>query len=860
MAKEKELSPVMQQYVSMKHQVPDALLLFRLGDFFEAFFNDAKIISKALDIVLTKRGTDADGSGIPMCGIPEKAADSYIGRLVKAGFRVAIADQMETPEAAKLRGAKQIRREVVRVITPGTLTDETLLSAKSRNMLMAVVKNESPAATSSCTMDPGLRRGDERGQGPEQRRGDEGGRDTAVNPRYDGRGMAGDNTNEWWLAACDISTGEFLVGSATFDIFEIIARINPAEVIMPEEFSEDPVAIKIKNLRTLHFVHKNVADRSDAGDIKDRIFGRRHMDNPSVDLLAVYLYQTQRGAPLVFQAPKGFNSGRVLSIDASSYESLEIDKSIRADGASLLDMIDRTKTSMGARRLKAYLREIPMEMAEISARHAIVEFLVKDSKVRDDAAVALCATPDISRSLTRLVLGRGNPRDLISAREFTKAAARFRALGVRLNEDFAEKFSKISEFRALRELFENALADEAPTLFRDGGTIKAGYSKPLDHLRNMGGNAKNLVAGLQKTYIDKTGIATLKIKFNNMLGYFVEVMAKYAEPLMDKESGFIHRQTIANNMRFTTGELANLDSEIRSSADKALALEQELILEIIEKVKAESEAIIEASNLIADLDVWVGLAEAAEEFYWAKPTMVAEPVLKITGGRHPVVEKMMRAKAVPFVPNDCDLAGGGRAINLITGPNMAGKSTYLRQNALIVILAHLGSFVPAASATIGLCDKLFSRVGASDNLAQGQSTFMVEMSETANILRNATRHSFVILDEIGRGTATWDGMAIAQATLEFLDSVSPRTIFATHYHELTELKLASLVFSTMQVKEHKGEIVFMYKVAPEATGKSYGIHVAKLAGMPDSVVARAEQILKGLENHEAKKPQQQSLF
>lgn len=813
MASKNELSPVMQQYIGMKEQVPDALLLFRLGDFFEAFFNDARIISKALDLVLTKRGTDADGKLIPMCGIPAHALDNYMGRLVRAGFRVALADQMETPDQMKARGAKQIRREIVRVVTPGTLTDQSLLPATSQNILLCAVRH---------------------GQ-------------------------------DWYLAACEISTGEFLVGTASFDIFDIISKLNPAEIIMPEELSEDQTTIKLKKNHIIHFLHRNISERSDTIEIKHKIFGKRNfLDNPAVDLLAVYLNQTQRGASLIFQAPKGFNAGNILSIDASSFESLEIEKALRPDGSSLLDVIDHSRTSMGARKLKSLLRELPMDAAEISARQDTIEFLIKNRPLADDICALLTNTPDISRSMTRLISGRGMPMDLAAAREFTKLAAKFKDAGSKMNPGMADKFVKISDFMSLRTLLGQALSDEMPGAFREGGTIRQGYNQPLDHLRDLGGNAKGTIASLQKTYIDQTGISTLKIKFNNMLGYFVEVQSKYAAGLMDKDSGFIHRQTIANNMRFTTIRLSDLDAEIRTSMDKANALEQELIAALIDEVSKVSADIIEASNLIAELDVWMSLAETAQEFYWTRPKIVSESVLDIRGGKHPVVEKIMRAHANTFIPNDCELTGGAKGINVITGPNMAGKSTYLRQNALIIILAHLGSFVPATSATIGLCDKLFSRVGASDNLAQGQSTFMVEMSETASILKNASGRSFVILDEIGRGTATWDGMAIAQATLEFLNELSPRALFATHYHELTELKLKSLKFSTMQVKDDGSDIVFMYKVVPDGAGKSYGIHVAKLAGMPDSVVARAEQILKKLEKQEkpaAPKPlTQPSLF
>jgi len=819
--KKNELSPVMRQYVEMKREVPDALLLFRLGDFYEAFFNDAKIIAKAIDIVLTKRGFDTEGNKIPMCGIPAHAFDSYMGKLVKRGFRVAIADQMETPEQAKARGAKQINREIVRVVTPGTLTDESLLSAEKSNMLMSVIASETGG--------------------------------------------------DWWVAACDISTGEFLIGSANMDIMEVVAKINPAEVIMHEDFSESGEAVRIKKSWTLNFVHKGISDRSDSDEIRKKIFGRRSVDNPAVDLLAVYLNQTQRGAGLVFQEAKDMNKGKVMSIDASSFESLEIEKAMRADGASLLSIIDHTETSMGARKFKSWLRNIPMEVRDITQRQDTVEFLLENNKVRGEIGSLLGAAPDIARSMSRLIAGRGMPRDLVAAKVFLALVVRFKTVCSSMPLEISDRFEKLSNFGALRALLEQAIDDEVPAYFRDGGVIKTGFNQALDHLRGVEGNAKKMITALQKSYVDKTGVATLKIKFTNMLGYFVEIPSKYAQPFMAFDSGFIHRQTISNNMRFTTGELANLDQEIRTSGDKASNLEQELVNDIVAEIKSESDAIADASNLVAELDVLVSLAEAADKFEWVRPEIKEEPVLDIAEGRHPVVESIMRAKALQFVPNDCVLLGPDiyaargedsakeKRINVITGPNMAGKSTYLRQNALIVILAHLGSFVPAKNAVVGLCDRLFSRVGASDNLAQGQSTFMVEMHETANILKFATRHSFVILDEIGRGTATWDGMAIAQATLEFLDELAPRTLFATHYHELTELKLQSVKFSTMQVKEHNGEIAFMYKVVSDSLGKSYGIHVAKLAGMPESVVARAEEILKGLEGG-SKSKKQLSLF
>ena len=807
MADKNKLTPVMQQYVDMKSENPDALLMFRLGDFYEAFFEDAKTISTNLGLVLTQRGTDGDGENIPMCGIPWHAADNYFGRLVRTGFRVALVEQMETPAQAKARGHKFIERKIIRVLTPGTLTDENLLTPKNSNFLIAVA------------------------------------------PMPDGR---------FDIAGCDISTGEFFIGK-TGDIIDDMVRINPAEIIYPASVAEKETILHLRDVFKTTPVYEKLYHRTDIDQIVSRVFGgvvnapvdgATNCDN-AIALLAGYLFNTQRGAAITFRAPYVYKSGRQLLIDSATWKSLEIDAPINDGGVCLVDVLDNTKTAAGARKLRAYLRTLSGDIDEVRKRQEHIGHLILNPDVMGAVSNALDGLPDVGRSLSRLLSGRGTPRDMRHITDFLIELPNAKVLGTKLDAGFAAQFADIHTHDDLALELRSALSDELPTFFRDGNVIRAGFDVSLDNMRSLAHGAKETIASLQAQYAADTGIHNLKIKYNNILGYFIEVPSTRADILMKPESGFIHRQTMAGNMRFTTARLIDLDNDVRSAAEKSAAIEAEIISRLIDHIRAASDDLLAAADTLADLDAWYSLAIVADRYSWTRPTITDDNAFDVVGGRHPVIDFVLRSRGDNFVKNDCNL--NARPIALLTGPNMAGKSTYLRQNALLVVLAHMGSFVPATRATIGICDQLFSRVGASDNLAAGQSTFMVEMSETANILRRATKQSFIIFDEIGRGTATYDGMAIAQAVLEFLNEMRPRTLFATHYHELTALvgdgagQLNNVSCLTIDVREHNNEIIFMHKIVPGVANRSYGIQVAKMAGMPESVVARAEDVLAALE-------------
>ena len=809
MAEKSKLTPVMQQYVDMKAENPDALLMFRLGDFYEAFFDDAKTISRTLGLVLTQRGTDGDGENIPMCGIPWHAADNYFGRLVRAGFRVALVEQMETPAEAKARGHKYIDRKIIRVLTPGTLTDENLLVPQNSNFLIAVV-----LCDNGC---------------------------------FD-------------IAGCDISTGEFFVGK-TSDILDDFVRINPAEVIYPENLAENETIMHLRDAFKTTPVYEKLYHRADIDKIVSSVFGgavtpgdtiASNYDS-AIRLLAGYLFNTQRGASITFRAPYLYKSGRQLLIDSATWKSLEIDAPINDGGVCLVDVLDNTKTAAGARKLRSYLRTLSADGDEIRRRQSHIGHLILNPDVIGGVAATLGAVPDVGRSLSRLLSGRGTPRDMRHVTDFLIELPNAKMLGARLDVDLMRRFAEIDTHDGLALELNSALADELPTFFRDGNVIRNGFDISLDNMRGLAHGAKETIAGMQSEYAASTGIHNLKIKYNNILGYFIEVPSARADALMRPESGFIHRQTMSGNMRFTTARLIDLDNDVRSAAEKSAAIEADIISHLIEKIRAVADDLLATADLLAELDVWYSLAIVAQQYSWIRPNVTDDVAFDIVGGRHPVIDFVLRSRGDNFVKNDCNL--NTKSIALLTGPNMAGKSTYLRQNALLVVLAHLGAFVPATRATIGVCDQLFSRVGASDNLAAGQSTFMVEMSETANILRRATKQSFIIFDEIGRGTSTYDGMAIAQAVLEYLNELCPRTLFATHYHELTALvgdgtdMLQNVTCLTIDVREHNNEIIFMHKIIPGVANRSYGIQVAKMAGMPASVVSRAEAVLSGLETH-----------
>ncbi|MCQ2574827.1 MAG: DNA mismatch repair protein MutS [Alphaproteobacteria bacterium] len=801
MPEKNKLSPVMQQYINLKSENPDALLMFRLGDFYEAFFEDAKIVSSTLNLVLTHRGTDSDGEDVPMCGIPWHAADNYFGRLVKAGFSVALVEQMETPAEAKQRGHKFIERKIVRVLTPGTLTDENLLVPTNSNFLISVFPL---------------------------------------------------SANSFDIAGCDISTGELFIGTSN-SIIDDMTRINPAEIIYPEKYAEQPIIKKLRTIYKTTPVYERLYIRSDINQIVLKTFNNYTQNNSDISaltILAGYLFNTQRGTNINFRAPYIFKSGKQLIIDSATWKSLEIDHPLNDGGCCLLDVIDKTKTAAGARKLRSYLRTIPSDKDLIISRQNHISHLLSSKGLLTEVESILSNVPDIDRSLSRLLSGRGTPRDLKCVSDFLTALKPIKTIGEKLDSVLSIKFLNINLHEDLTYELNRALNDELPTFFRDGNIIRKGFDSSLDEMRNLSTGAIDTISSLQAEYITQTGINTLKIRYNNILGYFIEVPASRADSLMSIDSGFIHRQTMSGNVRFTTEKLINLDNNIRSASEKASAIEADIITKLINKIHNISEDLMLTADLISDVDVWYSFSLCAQIYSWTKPVISTNTDFNIVGGRHPVIEYVLRKTGDNFVKNDCDLCK--KPIALLTGPNMAGKSTYLRQNALLIILSHIGSFVPATQASIGICDQLFSRVGASDNLAAGQSTFMVEMVETANILNRATKQSFIIFDEIGRGTATFDGMAIAQAVLEHLNTLQSRTLFATHYHELTNLvgndKLSNISCLTIDVMEHNNDIVFLHKIISGIANRSYGIAVAKMAGMPDKVVTRAEEILEKLEN------------
>jgi DNA mismatch repair protein MutS len=837
-----EASPSMAQFLEIKAANPDSLLWYRMGDFYELFFDDAAVASQALGIVLTKRGKHK-GADIPMCGVPVHRADEYLQRLIRLGYRVAVCEQLEDPAEARKRGSKSVvRRDVVRLVTPGTLTEDTLLDAKARNYLTAVF----------------------RGGGAEG-------------------GFAGDIPVA--LASLDISTGECEIGEVkSADLPGELVRLAPGEVLLPDALLADAELLRWIEIAGGAVTPVPAASfDSIAGEraLKARLavadlgafgaFSRAEL--AAAGAVLRYVELTQIGKAPVLRAPKRTGSGAVLTIDAASRASLELIRSTSGEKqGSLLDAIDRTLTGPGARELAARLASPLNDPATIEARLDAVQLFADDATLREDIRSALKGAPDIARAITRLAFARGGPRDLAAIRDGLSAAKTCAQLfakavaSIGLPAEIARVVSRLeSGDNKLATLLGDALVDEPPHLKRDGGFVRAGFRAGLDEAIKLRDDSRRVMAALEARYVEQSGIKSLKIRHNNILGYFVETGQANARPLLSPplSDTFRHRQTIASAVRFTTAELVETEGRIASAAGRALAIEQEVFAELAAMVAAEERTLGDIAAALAELDHTAALAELAQTERYVRPRVEAGEAFDIRGGRHPVVEQALkRAKGGPFIENDCvlgpstterppgfDEMPAGR-IWLVTGPNMAGKSTYLRQNALIAILAQMGSYVPARSAVIGAVDRLFSRVGASDDLARGRSTFMVEMVETAGILNAATERSLVILDEVGRGTATFDGLSIAWATVEYLHDVSrARVLFATHYHELTALagRLASVANVTIDVKEWHDEIVFLHRVKAGAADRSYGIQVAKLAGLPGAVVDRAREVLGRLE-------------
>lgn len=805
---------MMAQYLALKAQADGCLLFYRMGDFFELFFDDARIAAQVLDIALTSRG-EHDGAPIPMCGVPVHSAESYLARLIRSGQRVAIAEQVETPDEAKARARREgtpsskalVARDIVRFVTAGTLTEESLLEPRRANVLAAV-----------C----------------------------------DVRGTCG-------VAAVDVSTGRMtLEECAPEDIAAVIARLSPSETVAPEGWDQAPDQVMPRprqdfssdgGVERLCKVH-GVATLDGFG-----VFGRA-MTAAAGGLIA-YLDHVGRGTLPLLLPPVALGSGGTLAMDAATRASLEIVEASRGGRAgSLIDAIDRCATGAGARQLAEDLSAPLTDRAAIVDRLALVDRLHGDPLLRADVRSALRALPDIGRAIGRVVAGRGSPRDLGQLRDGLDGARRLRDHLAAQPDRPAMLDALLPDLGghgALTDLYARALVPSPPTERGQGGFIAEGYDAALDDLRRTSGNARRAIAALEAKYRAETGTPSLKIRHNGVLGYFIEVPARHADALMAPDSGFTHRQTMAGAVRFNSLSLHEEASRIAEAGGHALAAEESHFEELVTHAVAARENIARTAAALARIDVAASHAERAAEGGWARPEIVDEPVLRVTGGRHPVVETALAASGERFVANDCALADDDR-LWLIGGPNMGGKSTFLRQNALIVLLAQSGAFVPALGAVVGLVDRLFSRVGASDQLARGRSTFMVEMVETAAILSQATERSFVILDEVGRGTSTYDGLALAWAVAEAVHSTNRcRCLFATHYHELARLAdtCEALSLHHVRAREWKGDLVLLHELAEGPADRSYGLAVARLAGVPQQVVARAKAVLDKLEKGRA---------
>lgn len=807
-------TPMMEQYHALKREAGDCLLFYRMGDFFELFFDDARQAAGILDIALTSRG-EHGGSAVPMCGVPVHAAEGYLARLIKAGCRVAIAEQVETPEESKERARREgrpvskalVKRDIVRFVTAGTLTEEALLEPRRANLLAALAEV---------------------------------------------RGVVG-------IASCDISTGEMVLEESTPELVgAALARLGASELVMAEgwELAPDDAIIRPRHdfssdageerLKALH----GVATLDGFGEFS------RAMLAAAGGLIA-YLDHVGRGQLPLLLPPAARAAGQCMAMDEATRSSLEI---LAAQNGgregSLVAAVDRCVTGAGARLLAEDLASPLLNRAGIEGRLALVQWFHADPLTRADLREQMRALPDIGRALGRIVAGRGSPRDLGQLRDGLGDARRIHDQLANLPDApplLAQLLPHLRGHGALIDLLARALVPSPPTERSSGGYIATGYDAALDELRSVSGNARRAIAAMEARYRDDTGIAALKIKHNGVLGYFIEVPAKHADALMAPDSGFAHRQTMAGAVRFNSVALHEEASRIAEAGGHALAAEEAHFEELVGQICDAAAAIAATAAALARIDVGAGQAERAAEGGWCAPQISDDTTLKIEGGRHPVVEAALAKSGERFVANDCALAPDNR-LWLIGGPNMGGKSTFLRQNALIVLLAQAGGFVPAESAHIGLVDRLFSRVGASDNLARGRSTFMVEMVETAAILSQATSRSFVILDEVGRGTSTYDGLALAWAVVEAVHShITCRCLFATHYHELARLAEScdALSLHHVRAREWKGDLVLLHELASGPADRSYGLAVARLAGVPQPVIKRAKQVLDKLEKARA---------
>ena len=810
------VTPMMAQYLEIKAQNPSALLFYRLGDFYEMFFDDAVAAAEALDITLTQRGFH-NGKPIALCGVPYHAAEGYLLTLIRKGFRVAIAEQMEDPAEAKKRGSKSVvKRDVVRLVTPGTLTEDSLLEARRHNYLVAFA----------------------------------------------------DVREESALAWVDISTGELRVMPCPeVRLGPELARLAPREVLVSEARERDLALLVTESGAALTALSRGSFDSTSAEQRLCKLwnvgsleafgsFGRAEI--AAMGGLVDYLDLTQRGKLPLLRPPLRENADGAMQIDAATRRNLEITQALSGGReGSLLAAVDRTATAAGARLLERRLSSPSRDLRVIHQRLESVRFLLEQSRLREDLRADLRRVPDMDRALSRLALDRGGPRDLAAIRAGLTQAERISERMQQVPPLLAEAAQALVGHGALIDLLDAALIAEPPLLARDGGYIAEGFDGDLDETRRLRDEGRGVIAQMQAEYIALSGVQSLKIKHNNVLGYFIETTTLHAEKMFAAplSETFIHRQTTANQVRFTTIPLNEIETKILNAGNRALEIEKRHYEALRAAIMDQAGPIGAAARGLAEIDLSGAFADLAAAENWVEPRVDDSRAFMVAGGRHPVVERALRKQGGgAFVANDCALTEQATpAIWLLTGPNMAGKSTFLRQNALIALLAQAGSFVPATAAHIGLVSQLFSRVGASDDLARGRSTFMVEMVETAAILNQADDRALVILDEIGRGTATYDGLSIAWATMEHLHETNRcRALFATHYHEMTALsgKLAGVENATVTVKEWDGEVIFLHEVKKGAADRSYGVQVARLAGLPATVIERAKVVLEALESGE----------
>ena len=798
--------------MEIKSDYSEALLFYRMGDFYELFFEDAKVAANALDIALTKRGKHS-GEDIPMCGVPHHSAENYIYTLINKGFRVAICEQMESPEEAKKRGYKAVvKREVVRLVTPGTLTEDNLLDAKKSNYLASYSLVHKEASVS-------------------------------------------------WI---DISTGSFYISSITPEkLGSELTRLSPSEILLSENLAKENRDLAEEFGISVTELGNSAFDSSSARERLKKIFNVETVDGlgtfnraelSSMGAIIEYLQITQKGKLPMLSRPRRELNSSFMTIDTATRKNLELTKGLSSGNksGSLLSVIDHTLTSGGARLLEKRVSAPSTNLDEIEKRLNGLDFMISDPSLSSSLRSELRKVPDLDRALSRISLERAGPRDLVAIRNGLLQSSIISKIlsSLTLPKLIKEKTAVFPEQDKFLGLLTEALVDEPPILARDGGFIREGFDPKLDEARRLRNEGKKIIAEMQMDLVKISGIQSLKIKHNNVLGYFVETPATHADRMLSPplSDTFIHRQTTANQVRFSTVELSEIETKILNAASHSLEIEKQTFKDLCGSILQYGQCITDIADYLSEIDLTIALSVLARNESWVKPAVDESHNFEISGGRHPVVEHALKKEGKAFISNECTLNDG--KICLLTGPNMSGKSTFLRQNAIIVLLAQIGSFVPASSAKLGIVSQLFSRVGASDDLARGRSTFMVEMVETASILNQADENSFVILDEIGRGTATYDGLSIAWATLEHLHNVNKsRALFATHYHELTHLsvEMDRLENSTVSVKEWEGDVVFLHEVIRGAADRSYGVQVAKLAGLPETVIKRSKLILEKLE-------------